>query len=336
MGNFEAFAEIIKKRILDFMPEEYRTASVEIKHVFKNNDEERTGISIRKEGWATAPVLYLEEYYQMLQEGNAETEVLKRIARDYSDHDRGVPQDIEELIPDFETAKERLWIRLAGKESNQKRLEECIYKEVEGTDLVATFQLCVNIPGQKRGNISVDKQILEKWGCSVDSLFEVALNGMVHRMPAQVMRIESVLAGKAEPRKPEEATCQPNGLYILRNAGEKYGAAALLYPGVLQALAENSGADLFILPSSNHEVMVMRVDGKEARELQRIVIEVNFSELKTEDILSNQVYYYDAKIQSLSCATTREETQELLEEFSAWGMYGEPVTQEPFGEEMER
>lgn len=50
MGNFEAFVEIIKKRILDFMPEEYRTASVEIKHVFKSNDEERTGISIRKEG----------------------------------------------------------------------------------------------------------------------------------------------------------------------------------------------------------------------------------------------------------------------------------------------
>lgn len=336
MENFREFAENIKKRILDFMPEEYRTASIEIKHVFKNNDERRTGISIRKEGWATAPVLYLEGYYQMLREGNTETEILERIAREYSEHGRGIPQNIEGLIPDFETAKEQMWIRLAGKESNQRRLEKCIYKEVEGTDLVATFQLCVNFTGLKKGNISVDKQILEKWGCSVDSLYEAVLNDMVHRLPAQVMRIESVLAGKEEPQKPEEVTCQPNELYILKNAGEKYGAAALLYPGVLQTLAENSGADLFILPSSNHEVMVMRVDGKEARELQRIVIEVNFSELKTEDILSNQVYYYDAKTQSLSCATTREETQELLEEFSAWGMYGEPVTQEPFGEEMER
>lgn len=336
MENFEAFAEIIKKRILDFMPEEYRTASVEIKHVFKNNDEERNGISIRKEEWATAPVLYLEGYYQMLWEGNTETEILERIARDYSDHDRGVPQDIEELIPDFETAKERLWIRLAGKESNQKRLEEYIYKEVEGTDLVATFQLCVNIPGQKKGNISVDKQILKKWGCSVDSLYEAALDNMVHRIPAQVMELESVLTGKDAPKKPEEVSCQSNGLYILRNAGEKYGAAALLYPGVLQALAENSGADLFLLPSSIHEMLVVKVDGMEAKELQRIVIEVNRNELKREDILSNQVYRYDAKTQSLLYATTKEETQELLGELSAWGMYGEPVTQEQFGEEMER
>lgn len=182
----------------------------------------------------------------------------------------------------------------------------------------------------------VDKQILEKWGCSVDSLYEAALGNIVHRIPAQVMELESVLTGKDAPKKPEEVSCQSNGLYILRNAGEKYGAAALLYPGVLQALAENSGADLFLLPSSIHEMLVVKVDGMEAKELQRIVIEVNRNELKLGDILSNQVYRYDAKTQSLSYATTKEETQELLEEFSAGEMYGKPVTQEQFGEEMER
>lgn len=144
------------------------------------------------------------------------------------------------------------------------------------------------------------------------------------------------MSGKVEPRKPEKVSCQSNELYILRSAGEKYGATALLYPGVLQTLAENSGADLFILPSSNQEVLVMRVDGEEAKELQRIVIEVNLSKLKKEDILSNQVYYYDVKAQNLSCATTKEETQELLEEFSVCGMHEEPIMQGQFGEEMER
>ncbi|MDE7298617.1 MAG: hypothetical protein K2N94_07280, partial [Lachnospiraceae bacterium] len=162
-----------------------------------------------------------------------------------------------------------------------------------------------------------------------------ALNNMVHRMPAQVLEMESVLAGKETPRKPEEVSCQSNGLYILRNTGEKYGAAALLYPGVLQTLAENSGADLFLLPSSTHEMLVMKVDGRKAKELQRVVMEVNRSELKPEDILSNQVYCYDAKTQSLSCATTKEETQELLQELSVWGRYGQPTAQEPLGEEME-
>mgnify|MGYP006990154719 CR=1 FL=1 len=45
---------------------------------------------------------------------------------------------------------------------------------------------------------------------------------------------------------------------------------------ILQALAENSGADLFILPSSIHEVLVMKVDGEiNAGELQYIVMDIN-------------------------------------------------------------
>ncbi len=336
MENFETFTENIKNRILDFMPEEYQAASVEIKHVFKNNDEKRTGISIRKEGWMTAPVLYLETYYQMLREGNAETEVLGRLAKEYSENDHVVLQNTGELIPDFETAKERLWIKLAGKESNQKRLEGCIYKDVEGTDLVATFQLRVKLPGLNEGNISVDKQILEKWGCSVDSLYETVLANMASQMPAQIGDLSSSLAGEKEIWKPEEVSCQAGRIYVLQNAGERYGASTLLYPGVLQTLAENSGADLFILPSSIHEVLVMKVNGEKAKELQRIVMEVNRAELKSEDILSNQVYYYDMGTHSLSCATTREETQELLEGLSVWGMHEETIAQEQLEQEIER
>ena len=300
MEDFEVFAENVKNQILEFLPEEYQSASAEMKQVFKNNNERRLGISIQKEGWEIAPILYLEEYYQMLQEGNSETEVLQRIATD------------------FESAKEQLWLKLVGKESNQRKLERCVYKEVEGTDLVATFQLRVRIPGLEEGNISVDKRIMEKWGCDVDSLYESVLANMVCQMPAQVSEIDSVLTGDEGGGKPEEVSCQEKKLYVLRNTEESHGAATLLYPGVLQALAENSGADLFILPSSIHEVLVMKADGEiNAGELQYMVMDINRHMVEPEEVLSDQVYRYDRESQSLSMATTREETEKLLRGFTA-------------------
>ena len=318
MEDFEVFAENVKNQILEFLPEEYQSASAEMKQVFKNNNERRLGISIQKEGWEIAPILYLEEYYQMLQEGNSETEVLQRIAREYLDCDRGMPQNVGELIPDFESAKEQLWLKLVGKESNQRKLERCVYKEVEGTDLVATFQLRVRIPGLEEGNISVDKRIMEKWGCDVDSLYESVLANMVCQMPAQVSEIDSVLTGDDGGGKPEEVSCQEKKLYVLRNTEESHGAATLLYPGVLQALAENSGADLFILPSSIHEVLVMKADGEiNAGELQYMVMDINRHMVEPEEVLSDQVYRYDRESQSLSMATTREETEKLLRGFTA-------------------
>ena len=320
MEDFKTFAENVKNQISGFLPEEYRSASPEMKQVLKNNNERRLGISIRKEGWEIAPILYLEEYYQMLQEGNPETEVLQRIAREYLDCNRDTPQNVGELIPDFETAKEQLWLKLVGKESNQRKLERCVYKDVEGTDLVATFQLRVKIPGLEEGDISVDKRIMEKWGCDVDSLYESVLANMVHQMPAQVSEIDSVLVGDEGGWKPEEVSCQEKKLYILRNTEESHGAATLLYPGVLQALAENSGADLFILPSSIHEVLVMKVDGEiNAVELQYIVMDINRHMVEPEEVLSDQVYRYDRESQSLSMATTREETEKLLRGFTALG-----------------
>ena len=320
MEDFKTFAENVKNQISGFLPEEYRSASPEMKQVLKNNNERRLGISIRKEGWEIAPILYLEEYYQMLQEGNPETEVLQRIAREYLDCNRDTPQNVGELIPDFETAKEQLWLKLVGKESNQRKLERCVYKDVEGTDLVATFQLRVKIPGLEEGDISVDKRIMEKWGCDVDSLYESVLANMVHQMPAQVSEIDSVLVGDEGGWKPEEVSCQEKKLYILRNTEESHGAATLLYPGVLQALAENSGADLFILPSSIHEVLVMKVDGEiNAGELQYIVMDINRHMVEPEEVLSDQVYRYDRESQSLSMATTRDETEKLLRGFTALG-----------------
>ena len=308
MEQFALFIRQVKNRIRDFLPEEYQSAVVTAQSTPRNNDRMGVSLIIQKEGQTFPFAFDLGQYYQMRLNGDTEEMVLSQIA------DECVKQNQKEQdLMDFEKIKNRLWMQLLAKESNQERLKSCPYKEIEGTDLVATFHLHTNNEKDSTEGILVVNGLLEQWGQDVDSLYREALQNMQHQMPVQIKNLNDFLLSGEANQKPEQVSCNPVELYVMTNAKGEYGAATLLYPEVLQTLAENSNADLFILPSSIHEVLVMKADGgMEAKELQYMVMEINRQEVRPEEVLSDQVYRYDRESQSISLATTREETEELL------------------------
>ena len=76
--------------------------------------------------------------------------------------------------------------------------------------------------------------------------------------------------------------------YILTNQKEVDGAIYLMSPEVVGAIAEALEDDLYILPCSVNEVLLVR-----ASELKEMVRDVNETVVSEKDILSYSVYYYD-------------------------------------------
>jgi hypothetical protein len=90
-------------------------------------------------------------------------------------------------------------------------------------------------------------------------------------------------------------------MHVLSNPYRTWGASIILYPGVLREIAEKLGGNLLILPSSIHEVIVMRWENEaEYDEITEIVKEINRKEVMPEDVLSDSVYFYCCKDDSLS------------------------------------
>ena len=111
----------------------------------------------------------------------------------------------------------------------------------------------------------------------------------------------------------------------------------MLYPGLLQSIAEATRSSFYILPSSIHEVLLIKEDNSmDARELQSMVMDINQSEVAPHEVLSNQVYFYDGKEQKISLALSTEETKELAgnREMATAGYEG--MENESMEEEMER
>ena len=83
-------------------------------------------------------------------------------------------------------------------------------------------------------------------------------------------------------------------MYILSNQTHLNGAASILYQNVLKDFAEKQGKDLFILPSSVNELIILNDQGQDPGQLLEIVKEVNRTQVPQSEFLSDSVYHYSA------------------------------------------
>ena len=90
---------------------------------------------------------------------------------------------------------------------------------------------------------------------------------------------------------------------VLTNQLKIFGAAEMLNIPWLSQYAEQRQCDLFILPSSVHEVLLHEVTGKiSAAELKRSVVEINRDVLLPQERLSDCVYYFDRRARRIRIA----------------------------------
>ena len=154
-----------------------------------------------------------------------------------------------------------------------------------------------------------DREITD--GEEVNINLEDALEKTIHYLGVSLNSLEdiifSVLCEEEDDKTLEEVvtdiiyhldTTKP--MYVLTNKRKYLGAIAILYPKICQALANRMGRNLFILPSSIHEVILIP-DNNTIRkeELESMVSEINRTEVLPKDYLSDSIYYYDREKESI-------------------------------------
>lgn len=92
-----------------------------------------------------------------------------------------------------------------------------------------------------------------------------------------------------------EFSLSDNSLHVLSNNQMKYGASILLYKDYFRKLANRLDSNLYILPSSIHEVLAFPEpfpDEKMIKELKNMVHEINQTEVRADEVLSNHIFLY--------------------------------------------
>ena len=91
-------------------------------------------------------------------------------------------------------------------------------------------------------------------------------------------------------------------MFVLTNRRKLYGSNILLYPNELKDVADRINNDLYILPSSVHELITVPASIGSCEDLKKTVRNVNDTVLVSDEILSYSVYRYSRKAGSIEIA----------------------------------
>ena len=287
MMNFEEFKAWVKGNITSKDWKE--TSQVEISVVKKNNGVSKAGLSIREDEHDVSPLLYLDDYYIHYQNGELLENIIRNIRADYDKKVQMAAVKIPNL-QEFENIRGKVIYRLVNYEKNKEILEDCPH--IRLYDLAVTFRWVARIDDVGVSTSLITNKQVKEWGVSVNDLVLAARQNTPRLFPAQIIDMEEMLAGMVS------FILYPSTIpmYILTNKQELNGASALLYGDILKDFANKKGADMYILPSSIHEVIMVPADRiNDPTKLLSIVHDANTTVVSIGDVLSDSVYYYDRK-----------------------------------------
>lgn len=320
--NYNEFKDYVKEHVLDYLPAKYEEAKVYIRQSVKNNGVVWDGLTIENPNETTYPnmfpTIYLNAAYEDYQRGRGLEEIVANIADVYIEHIEPKEQyqfnfDLAQ-IKDYEVVKEYIYPKVSNLQSNIKRLSDIPYTQKE--DLAITYHIWANGNEESMGSITINNNLMEMYGISMDTLHEQAMNNMEKISPPQFEPLVDTVVGvmaqelaqetgvtleEAEKLIADMISEERVKVYCLSNESRVNGAAYIMREDVQQMVAEKLGGDYYVIPSSIHETLILpKSENMSFQRLQDMVQDVNAMCVSEEEVLSDGVYQYDAKSHTFS------------------------------------
>lgn len=273
---------------------------VDIHKVVKNNGHNLTALMIQQENINVIPTIYLEPYYDRYTHGVLYEDVIAEVERFYM---KAVPSqdfDISNVI-NFDVAKDNIVYTLVNYDKNTEFLKSVPYKQIEDLALIYKILLPENDLYGEMATISINNNLFNLYNVSVEELHEIAEENMKRLLPGKVRHIKDLLEGFAVP------WIKNIEMYAVSNEKNIMGAASILEPEIMDALAKNFGNTYYVIPSSIHEVLVVSENMAKDKNMQKMIAEVNGSQLWPDEILGDKPYIVDAVEHKLILAERKEE-----------------------------
>lgn len=286
--SFDGFCRCIKIDVSHRL----KVAEVTVKEVIKNNDIRLHGLVIREKGNSLSPTIYLEQFYRQYQDG-MEIGEIENIILDIYRRDKPPVCFNESSFQDWNKAKDRIVFKLVNRDMNRDLLGQVPH--VPYLDLAATFVYRLEGVAERSAGIAIYNSHLDMWGVTAEDLYDAAKRNTLRLMPPVIQSMDHVLE---ELYEGEEVVFGSGNaglplMYVLTNRQKNNGAVGMLYKEVLDRFADRIGCNLYILPSSIHElILVPMEDRKDEEGLNEIVCTVNALHVAPNEVLSDHIYRY--------------------------------------------
>ena len=293
MKDFEEFMEAVLEEI---QKKAGGMFDVLLNTVTKNNGVRLTGITAKAKGCSCVPCVYLDGFYKEYENegmefGEAVNEVY-RLLKKHLEDEQGI--NISGFM-NWVNIRKNVHAKLINAGQNEEQLRRVPHRLF--LDLAVVYYAMVGGLGvQGNGTILIRNEHMEMWGQEEENLYQTAMLNMrfdgkpdfngIKDVIQNILPDADYLLGDREHRL-------GIGMYVLTNRYRCYGASEILDKSTMRTIADKIGDGFIVLPSSIHEVIVLKPDdATEYRKLADMVKEINTTQVDVEERLSDHVYVY--------------------------------------------
>ena len=288
MTKKEFYSTVTKK--VEEILEDVTTEISEITKVNLSLD----GLTIRKKGENIAPTIYLNQYFTQFHDGREMDDIVNEIIRVYENNRPDLLDEAFNMSDfyEFDKMKEKIVLKVINTERNQELLSEVPHLYMDGLNLSVVFYVSLMM-GEMSAGILIKNEHLRLWKKTVSDLLSVAEVNTNRMHTFTVKSMKEVLSGMLGFEE-DITTYDVPALYVLTDEKNTFGASQLYLKDKIREFAEKNNCDVYILPSSVHELLLLRTDFANVKPsyLKEMVCEVNSKEVSDEDFLCDGAFKY--------------------------------------------
>lgn len=289
--EFISFLNFVIQSVQLEFGEEYQIFSQKVK---KNNGVELTGIVAKKEKINSFPTIYINDYYTENMTDKECEQTAQEIYKKLKEAELSEAVDMSSFF-DYKKAKKGIGYKLINTKKNQELLKEIPHREFFDLSMVY-FYLVPDCRLGGEATVLIKNNHIRAWKIKEEELYRTAYENMPELFPSRLDSMENLLRDLYQDDMLQETV----PMFVLTNSKKLFGAACMLYPGELKSFARLQESNLYILPSSIHETILLpeRAD-IDKNMLLKMVIEINHSQVAEEEVLADSVYFYNKKEEAL-------------------------------------
>ena len=305
------FVDALKERLY----ERGNEVNVSINIVEKMN-QSYEAITVTPEGSSVGVNMNLEVFAEAYESGVPFDEIVEQVTHKVEDHIANMPSFDVQVLTDYEQMKDKLSMEVVATDRNADLLAKVPHQEME--DMAVVYRFVMESDESGRASILVTNELLDKMGVTPEQLHVDALENAPELRPAVIKGMSEVMMDMMGEDAHEmfgiDEFPQDEMMYVATVPDKISGAGVIAYQEFMEQAAERLGGDFYILPSSIHEILLVKDDGNvDFKDLKSMVEEVNATQVAPEEKLTDSVYHYDSKEHIFELAEKFEARQQAKE-----------------------
>lgn len=328
--NYEKFVKEVKRGVEEIIKKELDDGVVMVRDVLKNNSIRAQAISVVREGEQATPTIYLQNYYIDYKNGRTIKNICYEIFETYLYGIDNFKMDINiQDISDFEKIKDIIYYKIINYEMNQSLLSRIPHFKF--LDLAIVFYIMVSRDDEGQATALINNHHIAGWEITPGQLRNIAFENTWSKFPVVIRRMEDIVSemilndilGDEEwvdsydefdddfisedteygeytygelkgivREEVESLKVEDLNMYVMSNAMKINGAACITYPNAIRDFAMEHQCDVYIIPSSIHEVILIPDIQCSLETINDLIKDVNRRQLDPVEILSDHAYVY--------------------------------------------